>query len=33
MYSILAMKLEDIEREKSDGLLAKRQIRQYFLLQ
>ena len=29
---ILAMKLEDIEREKFDRSLAKRQIRQYFLL-
>ena len=29
---ILAMELEDIEREKFDGSLAKRQIRQYFPL-
>ena len=27
---ILAIELEGIEREKFDGLLAKRQIRQYF---
>ena len=27
---ILAMELEDIEREKFDGSLAKRKIRQYF---
>ena len=27
---MLAMELEDIEREKFDGSLAKRQIRQYF---
>jgi len=27
---MLAMKLEDIGREKFDGSLAKRQIRQYF---
>ena len=27
---ILAMELEDIEKEKFDGSLAKRQIRQYF---
>ena len=30
MYA-LAMELEDNEREKFDGSLAKRQIRQYFL--
>ena len=29
---MLAMKLQDIEREKFDGSLAKRQIRQYFPL-
>ena len=27
---MLAMELENIEREKIDGSLAKRQIRQYF---
>ena len=29
---MLAIKPEDIEREKSDALLAKRQIHQYFSL-
>ena len=29
---MLAVKLEDIERGKFDGLLAKHQIRQYFPL-
>ena len=29
---MLAMELKDIEREKIYGSLAKRQIRQYFLL-
>ena len=27
---MLAMELEDIERKKFDGLLAKHQIRQYY---
>jgi len=29
---MLAMELKDIEREKVDGSLTKRQIRQYFSL-